>query len=337
MSRGLGLVHVVRMKFGKTTKQKRKTRRMSRQLQYMEEQLAKLRTESDSSDSNNGSIVQPPDIPDETTTKCLTIYITTPEFENMAFISKVIYDPADSVHYLNVGQTLSGGAPCVSITVYEDHEEHDNSCQLQGARFAEDCCVGGGMRRGTLGTVWMVKGALLAASNIEPFASCDKVTLMDTSYKPSTDTSCSDAHMIMHGRTWYEEKFGAEVHPTWARALVATREALSRPLALSKEDLVKELKTAATSQKCFPWFKRIRPEIEAICDASISSSTSCRGLLKSLILQLDQKGRMIRTVLTALKSRSVCPGWETTYGWSWIIPMSRIRVYTSEMTAEIKW
>ncbi len=264
---------------------------------------------------------------------------------DLTFGCQLGYDATDRVHYLHVGFG-TGRKPCVVLTLAVENLG-GGSCTLQRTAHSSCCCVGGGI----YGTVPMVRGALLAAAQLEPFRGCREVCLNDSSHKPGTGTgtACSDVHIILHASmmTWYEEKFGAVVGAPWAERLAATRRALSRPVDTSARQFADQALPIAQAAGLLPWWRRSEAAVKAAfeaaarqtnCSSSSSSSSSpptptqqCTWaqLFASLAPQLaDTHASFLRILLALLAKGELCPGWSSSAGFGWAIPMHTIRAWT---------
>jgi hypothetical protein len=240
----------------------------------------------------------------------------------LSFDCELGYSASEQFHYFNVG-CAEGRKPCVTLTLTD--ESIGGTCTLQGVHHNGRCCVGGGMMSGRRGTVPMVRGALKAAAQLEPFRGCSSVCLTDNSYKPSTGTSCADFHIITHAslKTWYEEEFGAVVLPTWAAQLQATRDALSRPVSGDASRFCKAALAAAQTQGLLPWWRRTERAVKAAFETEPRRPWS--QLLASLVVQFDDdRGHMSRTLLTLLACGEMCPGWTSSANFGWSIPIETV-------------
>jgi len=242
----------------------------------------------------------------------------------LAFDCELGYSAAERYHFLNVG--YSARKPCVTVTVTD--ETRGGSCTLQGVHYSERCCIGGGMEAGRRGTVPMLRGALKAAAQLEPFSACHEVCLTDQSSK--SGTCCADFHMITHGslKTWYEEKFDAVVLPAWERRLQDTRDALSKSVDCDSDTFCAVLLGAAQTQGLLPWWRRVERDAKRAFEshAAVRPACSWAALLASLVLQFnDERGHMAKIMLTALASGQICNGWTSSKGVGWSIPMQTVR------------
>ena len=247
---------------------------------------------------------------------------------DLAFECELGHNAPDRYHYLHVGFG-TGRRPCVTLTLTA---ELPSSCTLQHVVYSSSCCIGGGMPHGHFGTVPMVRGALLAAAQLEPFRHCCEVCINDTSHKPGTGTSCSDVHMILHASmmTWYEEEFGAVVCAPWAERLSATRAALSQPVNASAQQFADKVLPVAQAVGLLPWWRRSEAAVKtAFLTVASGGGSSWAQLFASLATQFaDKHASFLRMLLALLAKGELCPGWTSCTGFGWAIPMSSIRSWT---------
>lgn len=111
---------------------------------------------------------------------------------------------------------FGGERQCINISVYLD----DNVPNINGISYDSGCSIGNDLHPG-VGTVEMVKSALLFVKELYP----EKKAFM---FKDHSKIKCKNRvevplyffYIAKHGKTWYEDKFGARPYTKEERGAI---------------------------------------------------------------------------------------------------------------------